>query len=267
MPARRALIALAAALVASAALPARGANPHAPYPVRGIYDRDLSARGFDDEAATGFNLIDSGPYAGDLDPLAARGLLGMVWLGNYSNATCTFEKDDDWVRSHVAAIAGNPGAGTYYVADEPDATACPAAPAEIKARSDLVRSLDPGSSTLMVAYRQLGQFAGATDIMGLDHYPCSHAHGCDYSIIDEQAAEADRLGLRYWGVIQAHGDSWYRVPTPDELHEQFVHWRATNMEGYLVFAWRWPASDPSLWLANNTGLRLQLSVENAGGGG
>jgi hypothetical protein len=54
------------------------------------------------------------------------------------------------------------------------------------------------------------------------------------------------------------------VPTPEELHQQFVHWRATNMEGYLVFAWRYPDDDPSLWLANNPALLAQLALENAG---
>jgi hypothetical protein len=36
------------------------------------------------------------------------------------------------------------------------------------------------------------------------------------------------------------------------------------MEGYLVFAWRYPDDDPSLWLANNPALLAQLALENAG---
>ena len=79
------------------------------------------------------------------------------------------------------------------------------------------------------------------------------------------AAEADRLGVRYWGVIQAWGeDDWYRLPTRSELHNQFVHWRATNMEGYLVFAWHYPDDLPALWLANRPGLQAQLDIENRG---
>ena len=101
-------------------------------------------------------------------------------------------------------------------------------------------------------------------MLGLDHYPCSIENGCDYSKIDKQAAEADRLGVRYWGVIQAFGDDWYKMPTPEELHQQFVHWRATDMEGYLVFAWRSPSTDSSRWLANNPELQSQLAKENGG---
>jgi hypothetical protein len=35
------------------------------------------------------------------------------------------------------------------------------------------------------------------------------------------------------------------------------------MSGYLVFAWHWPSSDPSLWLANDDPLKSQLAIENA----
>lgn len=58
------------------------------------------------------------------------------------------------------------------------------------------------------------------------------------------------------------GDDWYRVPTPEELHEQFLRWRASRMEGYFVFAWHWPANDSTLWLANHPELQAQLAVEN-----
>src|SRR3990172_1190295 len=70
-----------------------GAEPQEPqYGVRGVYDRDFSATGFDDQAAIGFNYIDSGPYKDQLDALAARGLKGFIWLGGYSNATCHFNE-------------------------------------------------------------------------------------------------------------------------------------------------------------------------------
>lgn len=235
------------------------------YAIRGIYDRDFSSTGFNDEAALGFNYIDSGPYPGEMNALAARHLKGVVWLGGYDNKTCRFHDSDAWVRSHVKSVAGNSGVGAYFIDDEPDAAACPTAPAQIRARAALVKSIDPGPPTLLVQYRvnQLHLFAGTTDIMGLDHYPCSRPHGCNYSIIDQQAAVADQLGIHYWGVIQAHGDAYYKVPTPQELHAEFVHWRATRMQGYLVFAWHWPRNNPSIWLAKNRPLQAQLARENA----
>jgi hypothetical protein len=246
----------------NASSPAAGSvnvPPAKRYAVRGIYDRDT-----DRQAALGFNFMDSGPYEDQMQALAARGLKGFLWLGGYSNSTCSFNYSDDWVRSHVSDVAGHPGVGAYFIDDEPDASRCPTVPAQIKARARLVESIDPGPPTFIVTNDadQLELYAGAVDVLALDHYPCSIRYGCDYSKIDAQAAEADRLGVRYWGVIQAHGDDWYKAPSPDELHQQFAHWRATDMEGYLVFAWRFPDDRPALWLANNPLLQAALGQEN-----
>jgi hypothetical protein len=264
---RRAVVALAL-MTAMTTLCSCGGDSSArgsAYAIRGIYDRDQSASGFDHEAALGFNVIDSAPSPDELKALRAHGLKGFIWLGGYSNTTCRFHESDAWVRSRVQSIAGDPAVAAYFIDDEPDAALCPGAPAQIKARSQLVKSIDPGPPTFIASYQvdQFRRFAGTTDVIALDHYPCSIAHGCDYAVIGEQAAEADRLGIRYWGVIQAQGDEWYKVPTVDELHQQFVRWRATHMQGYLVFAWRWPRDRPSLWLQHNGGLQAQLARENA----
>ena len=261
-----ALVTVAAAVVAFAIVGRTPTpTPTARYAVRGIYDRDSSKTGFDDEAALGFNAIDSGPYRDQMDALGRRGLKGIVWLGPYSNESCSFTKSDGWVRSRVARIADHRAVGAYFIDDEPDADKCPGAPAQIKARAALVKSIDRRPPTLIVSYQvdQLERFAGTVDVIGLDHYPCSTRHGCDYDVINEQAAVADRLGIRYWGVIQAFGDDWYKLPSPHELHSQFLYWRATKMEGYLVFAWRYPRDRPDTWLANNTLLQAQLALENA----
>jgi hypothetical protein len=280
---RNALLATAILAALSAAVGGVGSASTSPatgaaakgkrYPVRGIYDGETGR-----QAALGFNFIDTGPGRDQVRAIAARGLKPFVWLGGYSNTACQFNETDEWVRSHVRAIAGlrrraggkgrrhrrQPVVGAYFIDDEPDARACPTAPGQMRARSALVKSIDSRPPTFIVTNQpeQLELYAGTVDVIGLDHYPCSITHGCAYSKIDRQAAKADRLGVRYWGVIQAHGDDWYKVPTRLELHRQFVHWRNTNMEGYLVFAWRFPADDPSRWLANNPALKAQLAVEN-----
>ena len=248
---------------AAAAKPRRRPRPR--YPVRGVYDRDLSPTGFDHEAAIGFNFIDSSSRH-QMVPLARRGLKGFIWLGGYSNDSCTFRESDESVRSQVRALARSKAVGAYFIDDEPDAAECPSAPAQMKARSALVKSIDPRRPTFLVQQRpeQLKLFAHTVDVIGLDRYPCKvHLNGCDFSIIHRQAREAERLGIRYWGVIQAWGDDYYKVPTPRELHLQFEHWRRTKMRGYLVFAWRWPEDKPQDWLANHPELRAQLAKENA----
>jgi hypothetical protein len=269
--ATRSAVAALAACLALAVLPfAAGCRTSSQaaghtYAVRGIYDRDFSTTGFDDETALGFNVIDTGPYKEILDPLAARGLGAMVWLGGYDNSTCKFVKSDRWVRTHVRQIAGHPGVAAYNIDDEPRANSCPNAPAQIKRRSKLVKSIDPSAVTFLVDYKvdQLRLWAGTVDVIGLDAYPCNlKLNGCDFTGLDQLVAEADRLGIRYWGVIQAFGDDYYKLPTPAELHALFDRWRSSNMEGYLVFAWRWPADRPDLWLANHSELQAQLAIEN-----
>lgn len=239
------------------------------YPVRGVFDRDSSATGFAHQAKVGFNTFDSGPWLKEMDALAARRAKGFVWLGGYSNERCRFRESDDWVRKRVSSIAGHSAVAAYLIDDEPLAKECPSAPAQVKARAALVKSIDPAPPTFVVIYRveELKLFAGTVDVLAVDRYPCSIRNGCDFTKVDEAIAEVDRLGVRYWGVIQAHGDDWYRLPTAEELHQQFVRWRSSRMEGYLVFAWQWPEGEPSLWLANHRELQAQLAKENGAGAG
>jgi len=243
------------------------------YSIRGIYDRDLSSTGFGDLKSLGFNYIDSGP-GDDFGALAAANLKGFVWLGGYDNSSCQFNDSDATVSSQVSNLVDAAGVGAYFIGDEPDPFACPTAYAQFKARSELVKSIDPAKPTLIVVdsnsgqqtLQQIPEWKGTADVIGLDAYPCYPDLPCDYQWIDTVAQTADDAGLDYWGVVQSFGDAseGFRLPTPDELHQQFIHWRATKMKGYLVFAWRWPRDQSSLWLANHPELQSQLAVENGG---
>jgi hypothetical protein len=108
---------------------------------------------------------------------------------------------------------------------------------------------------------------------------CWQGQPCHYEWIDAIGQKAAQAGLPLWGVLQAHGEpdgqgqvmcttmngcGLTRVPTPDEIHQQFVHWRRTSMLGYLVFSWRWPQNpdEPTFWLENHPELQAQLAIEN-----
>jgi hypothetical protein len=130
------------------------------------------------------------------------------------------------------------------------------------ARSALLHKQVPGIETVIALYQHVSQFAHSADALALDPYPCQNGH-CDYSSITELAAEADRDGVKYYGIVQAFGDPpHYDLPTTAQLHRIFQTWRATNMSGYFVFAWSWPQEDPSLWLENTKPLLGQLRTEN-----
>jgi len=232
--------------------------------VRGCYGKDSSPSGFDRIVLrAGFTVIDRGAFRSKLDELP-RGVRGLVWLGDYLSKTCALEKSDDWIRSHVSAIAGHPAIAGYYLADEPHVWDCPTAPAQLKARAALVRSLDPGPPTVLVIKghapgNPYAPYVGTVDIIGADPYPCSHAHGCDMSKIDDAIRLLHEAGVpRYWGVIQAFADSYYRMPTVEELREEFRRWRGSRMEGYLVFSWAWRGET----LENHADLIECLRAEN-----
>jgi hypothetical protein len=252
-----------------------------------MIDRDSSTSGFDDIRARGFNYIDSTPA--DVDDLTGS-LKGLVWVGDYDNATCTWEVPDSTLTSEVTAHTDDVKVGAWYISDEPDPFACPSAYAQHKARVALVKSIDPDTPVLTVidsnsaqrSLDQLAAWAGNGDVFALDAYTCHQGQRtCAFDWIDRLAAEADRVGLRYWAMPQAFGDpdgsgatmeyvdadgstrgGRARLPTPAELHEQFAHWRATAMRGYVAFAWHWPSGSPSIWLANQPALLDQLAVEN-----
>jgi VanZ family protein len=213
-----------------------------PPPVRGVYGS--CSDGYRTVLAAGFNAVTVGAYREELDVLAASGLQGVVWLGAWDDASCTFEYDDDWVISHVEAIREHPAILAYQITDEPKASDCPSAPAAMAARSALVKSIDPTKPTYLVVQASDGEsqhpyekFVGTTDIMGVDIYPCSFENGCRMEKIDQAIAALEQDDVpRYWALIQAFEDGYYRMPSPAELHAQFARWRSSDMEGYFVFS-------------------------------
>src|SRR5215210_8374244 len=262
-----------------------------PYPLRGIYSRETDGS-FDRQTALGFNLIDSDPD--DLGDVNGTSEKAMVGVGSYDRSSCQFETSDATLRSQVEAHVGDPRVAVWYLSNEPvfggDAD-CPGVYAQHKQRSELIHSIDPDAKTLVVIDGNSGEAGGlppytldeipkwkdTTDIVGINAYICRQGEPCEYGWIDKLGQAAAGAGLNFWGQVQAFGEpagqgfemctdtscGKPRLPTPAELHQQFDHWRATKMSGYLVFQWRWPDNHPDIWLANQPELQSQLSLENS----
>jgi hypothetical protein len=255
------------------------------YPYRGVIDRETNGT-YDRITAAGFNLIDSSPATiGDVNGTTEK---AYVWVGNYDKTACDWEVSDQQLTSYVQANIGNPKIAAWYISDEPPPS-CDNVYAEHKARSDLIHGIDPNATTLIVidgnsgqqTLDQLPKWANIADYIGIDAYICWQGHAtCSYSWIDTigQAAAAAGPGLRLWAIPQAYGENpgegaymctttgcgLARLPTAAEIHEQFDHWRATKMTGYIVFAWHWAGygAASSLWLENRPELQAQLAIEN-----
>jgi hypothetical protein len=191
-------------------------------------------------AGAGFNAVTVNPYVADLNAIAAHGLGGIVWLQGYDNGSCRFAKADSWVREKIKAIKNHAAVVAYHIDDEPKSTDCPGAPAQVAGRSALVKSLDPGSLTLITHYRdyEFDDFAGTVDVLGVVSYPCSIKSGCRYEKITQDVQSARNAGWqRLWAVPQVFGNDYYRVPTPSELETILATWDDAGVEGSLAYTW------------------------------
>jgi hypothetical protein len=246
--------AVAVAGLIGAGLSLGGTMADASVTVRGAYGGPSS-----DIQAAGFNTVNAGPSRSTLDGLHAKGMKAVIWLGNYSNSTCTFSRSDADLAADVQAIAGHPAIAAWQISDEPKATKCPNARQQHRDRTALIHRYDVRPTYTVISTWDgvddypYQKFTGATDIMGLDVYPCRlSSTTCSYSMIDKAIAHADADGVpRYWAVIPAFGDSYYRMPTTAELHEILRRWSASRMEGYFVYHWSQQASWMVDWLARN----------------
>ncbi len=251
--------------------PAVVGAPHRSGFVRGIYGADSSATGYDMMAAYGFNVVEVGPYRESLDEVQRRGLRAYVWMGGWSNDSCSWERDDGWVAGRARELAGHAALVFYYLGDEPAYSACPGGPAAYRQRTALIHRIDPGHDTFTVIQAwdegasesfPYQHWVGTVDVLGLDIYPCARPYApvCGWEDIDQAIAKAARIPIpRYYAVIQAFQDSYYRLPTAGEIHEQFRRWRQSQMEGYLVFNWNYGGTS----LESYPDRLAQLRVENA----
>lgn len=244
-----ALVALLVAVPASEALPSRTRKaPARTTFVRASFGRDLSATGMNRIRRAGFNGVSVTPLdTRDLKTIKRKGMRAVVWLWDYNNRTCSFQRSNDFVRHHVRRLADNPAVVAYHIADEPQATQCPTAPRQLKARSDLIHSLDPGTPTMIALTIRGGgewypyqRFVDSADILGLVVYPCTWRYGCRFGMINTALKEAKADGVkRFWAIMQVFGKkkNWYRQPTPAQVARQFDAWGTSGMEGYMAYHW------------------------------
>jgi PASTA domain len=249
---RRKLIVLASVLVLSSQAAGSLQSDSAPA-YRYIYDADSAAG---TALSHGWNLIDVGSqWSADRLP---RGAEGLVWVGDYDNSSCSWQMSDPSLESHVRAAVADAKVFGYFISDEPNPNACPDAPAQHRARSNLIHAIDPRARTVIVldsngfagqatpdALEQLPRWKGTADYIGLDPYPCYRGAACDFSWIARTIRAANAAGLNYWGVVQAFdGDSW-RWPTASELSRMLAQWAGSKETGYMAFAWSYAGNDLS----------------------
>jgi hypothetical protein len=209
---------------------------------------------------TGFQFVPGS--SSQVAQFAAYGLKTMVWLGSYSNTTCSFAMSDAEVTTRVSGLVGNPSVYAYQLGDEPDPHLCPGSPAQYTARTALVHSIDPAAKTFVVdasynppTYPEfpaaLSYYKGTVDILGFDIYPClNDGLPCHFDWISAAQPAIAQNGP-YLAVLQDFQDATYRRPTSAELSSQCAQWLPCQMSprpdypdalGIMVFAYDWQGS-------------------------
>jgi hypothetical protein len=196
--------------------------------------------------AAGFNAVSDGNNVEVLDELAAQGLRGFVWLGAWNHGTCAWEYSDGEAVRIVEQVRGHPALLAYELGDEPLQTPCANAADAYRARTALVHAHDPTAITFTIddefndpsSTPETIVMKGAVDILAFDIYPCQVRRPCDFTMIDRAINVIHAQGITsWWAVMQDFQDGVWRFPTASELHQQYLHWAASAMNGYLVFSW------------------------------
>jgi len=249
--------------------------------VRGAYGISLDAA-----HANGFNTVTCSPDRACLDAAQAAGLKAVVWEGSYNEAVpCGFDRSDQTIVDDMHSIAGHPAVEAWQISDEPDyalAGSCANAVQQHRARTALIHVYDSRPTYTVIstwdgknAY-PYAPWTGATDIMGLDVYPCKRSSSepvgtshCDFSMIDNAVAAASSAHVsHYWAVMQAFGACFsdgncYALPTRDQLADQFERWEHSSMEGYFLYDWTQQASWMIQWCSQESYCQQQVAASNA----
>ena len=229
----------------------------------------------------GYNLIDV--TSKDEADAVAPGTQAQVWLFDYDNRTCTWEKNDTYIRDVVSSMANDPHVAGFYFSNEPDPFACPTAPQQHKGRNALIHSLAPTKYTLIGIDanwrdhfdRYGSMWVGTADYVNYNPYICYewNTSTCDFAWLDHVLQTAQSLPQPYFIALQAFREKGeWRWPTAAEEAQMLNRLKdptLTGLRGYLTFSWNWQ-NDPLLnhpaVLAEIQAYNLRLPSPCCGGG-
>jgi len=228
-------------------------------------------------ATVGYDLFDVGPYVSSLDALP-EGSKALVWIGNGYRKRCSWDKTDTQVVSYVTALRGHPKLFGYYVADEPHTSLCADAAERVRARHDLVKSVDPAAVTFVTVEDgsshpgEFQAFADVVDLIGVVSYPCNVTKpACVLSKIRDKADEALRFipAERLVPVFQTFGQAcassnYYRLPTAAELQAILDTWATKIPAPVFDYSYTWGNQSSSCpTLVDSPKLQQVMAQHNA----
>ena len=126
------------------------------------------------------------------------------------------EGPENVMRSAIKNLGPHPALLAWYIADEPPATLRD----YLTRRRELINTLDPQHPTFMVSmhFNELYNFAGVSDIGGVDPYPVANRSQDMYDV-RHAAVQSQKLGKPFWGVVQCFNQAYYTKTTPENHHK------------------------------------------------
>lgn len=203
--------------------------------------------------AWGFNLADVSTV-NQLRALPAADR-ALIYVG-----VCVSPEQPAFSSSFVPALErfiGDPRVFGFYLVDEPVATSCP--PQNLRADSDRIHSLFPGSRTFMVL-RNVGtdsvpSYDGAytpqnthVDLAGVAVYPVRSGGGDpDYTEIARGVAGAQRIGWPQRSLVPVYqtfgGGDWtngtWVLPTPAQERQILAAWARVLPRPVFDYSYSW----------------------------
>jgi hypothetical protein len=244
------IVLLACILAAGAQTPGIANTSSRRFLVRGAYGTGTSGGDLSYKLAKRdhFTLVNTSSDPTEIQAAVSLKLEPLAWIGGYDNRSCRFDVSDRQVAKLIRSATNAALSGiTWYLADEPDARACPNAPGQLSSRTLLVQGVDPTAKTF-VALQDGDPYASyvlsgkqATTILAVDIYPCNYDdQACTLQDIGQAARQVNIAGWTdWWGIAQAFGESgpgrYYRMPTKAELIDQWNAWAATSAQGLMWY--------------------------------
>jgi hypothetical protein len=190
-----------------------------------------------------------------------------MYVGDYDNSTCDWQVSDRALTAEAAAMAGDPKVAGYYFSDEPDPYACPSAPGQHRARSQLIHSLDLGKMTVMAMDSNSGQAS-------LTRSPCGGVRATTWvwgslPLLPERTVQLrlDRRDHRGGGLGRAlllgSGTGVRRLDVAPRRARSgicYVSGPTPARSGYVAFSWIWAGQG----LSNQPRLLRMLTRFNKG---
>ncbi len=160
------------------------------------------------------------------------------------------EGPENVMRSAIKNLGPHPALLAWYIADEP-----PAVRREyLTRRRELINTLDPRHPTFMVSmhFNELYNFAGVSDIGGVDPYPIVNRSQDMYDV-RHAAEQSQKLGKPFWGVVQCFNQAYYtkttsenhykywheihRDPSADEMRSMCFQLAQYGAKGFIFYYW------------------------------